>query len=557
MAQTILLKRSAVQGNIPTTATLALGELGMNTYDGKLFMRKDNGTPSILDLTAASNISFVAAGNIASVTVQAAIQELDTEKQPLLVSGTNIRTINGNSLLGSTDLVIGGTVTLTDDTSTNATYYPVIATAATGAMTGKASSSKLSFNPSTGTLSATKFSGDASLLSAATVANGGIVSTASQTFQGIKTFQAPITLVVPSTAQDGIILSVPATGSGSFRTTLGTNALSANRTINLPDNDGTLALESSIGTTITAAATINIGAAGTKSIMYLTGATIISSFGVSTTGTRRTLICSSDVNIVSNTTSLKTPGPSDITGTSNGTILECLCIDGVNGYWQILSVTVPTQGFIQMKSLLTLQNIGAGLLATGGAGGYRSAQSGTDIKTIDGVSLLGSGDISTEDTIQTPIASASTITIGTAGAGETVHITGTTTITSLGVASRNGVTRTLIFDGVLTLTHNATSLIMPGGVNKTTAAGDTAVFICENATSGYWRCVDYSPYTVTAGGSSVPVGGGTDKVFYENDNTMNSSYTITAGKNAVLCGPITISATSVLTIPSNSVVTIV
>ena len=43
-------------------------------------------------------------------------------KQESLISGTNIKSINGNSLLGSGDLVVSGggsTVTLTDNT----TYY--------------------------------------------------------------------------------------------------------------------------------------------------------------------------------------------------------------------------------------------------------------------------------------------------------------------------------------------------------------------------------------------------------------------------------------------------
>ena len=44
----------------------------------------------------------------------------------------------------------------TDDTTTNASYYPVIATTA-GGSTAKTSSTKLYFNPSTGTLNATTF----------------------------------------------------------------------------------------------------------------------------------------------------------------------------------------------------------------------------------------------------------------------------------------------------------------------------------------------------------------------------------------------------------------
>ena len=40
MAQTIKLRRSAVAGNRPTTAQLDLGELAINTYDGKIYFEK-------------------------------------------------------------------------------------------------------------------------------------------------------------------------------------------------------------------------------------------------------------------------------------------------------------------------------------------------------------------------------------------------------------------------------------------------------------------------------------------------------------------------------------
>jgi hypothetical protein len=53
MAQVIKLKRSNVQGKIPTTTDLDLGELGINTYDGKIFIKKSDGTnESIVDVSA-------------------------------------------------------------------------------------------------------------------------------------------------------------------------------------------------------------------------------------------------------------------------------------------------------------------------------------------------------------------------------------------------------------------------------------------------------------------------------------------------------------------------
>jgi hypothetical protein len=86
----------------------------------------------------------------------------------------------------------------------------------------------------------------------------------------------------------------------------------------------------------------------------------------------------------------------------------------------------------------------------------------------------------------TDVASAATCDIG-AAATQTVRITGTTTITSLGTVAN--AYRMVRFAGALTLTHNATSLILPGGANIVTAANDTAEFISD--ASGNWRCTSY------------------------------------------------------------------
>lgn len=46
----IRIKRSAVPGAIPTTAQLALGELAINTADGKVFLKKNDGAESIIEV---------------------------------------------------------------------------------------------------------------------------------------------------------------------------------------------------------------------------------------------------------------------------------------------------------------------------------------------------------------------------------------------------------------------------------------------------------------------------------------------------------------------------
>jgi microcystin-dependent protein len=96
------------------------------------------------------------------------------------------------------------------------------------------------------------------------------------------------------------------------------------------------------------------------------------------------------------------------------------------------------------------------------------------------------------------IASSSTTDLG-AVEGKFHDITGTSTISSFGTV-RAGIEKVLTFEGALTLTYNSTSLILPGGANILTAAGDVATFYSEG--SGNWRCTSYQHATA----SFVPAG---------------------------------------------------
>ena len=71
MAQTVKLKRSSVSKKVPTTSDLELGELAMNTVDGKVYFEKNDGSPSVqtilttdsqttgsIDLTGAVTASY-------------------------------------------------------------------------------------------------------------------------------------------------------------------------------------------------------------------------------------------------------------------------------------------------------------------------------------------------------------------------------------------------------------------------------------------------------------------------------------------------------------------
>ena len=59
MTQTVQLKRSATAGAIPSTSDLSLGELAINTYDGKAYIKKSvGGTESIVEVGAETSTDF-------------------------------------------------------------------------------------------------------------------------------------------------------------------------------------------------------------------------------------------------------------------------------------------------------------------------------------------------------------------------------------------------------------------------------------------------------------------------------------------------------------------
>lgn len=132
---------------------------------------------------------------------------------------------------------------------------------------------------------------------------------------------------------------------------------------------------------------------------------------------------------------------------------------------------------------------GSAILKGNGAGGFSSASSGTDYQapvTAAVLAALAFGPFTT-------IASATTTdlsTVATIG----VSISGTVTITGFGTGAN--LLRIGKFAGILTLTHNASSLILPGGTNITTAAGDR--FIALSDGSGNWTVVAYTKADGTA-----------------------------------------------------------
>ncbi|MET2828941.1 hypothetical protein [Mesorhizobium shangrilense] len=119
----------------------------------------------------------------------------------------------------------------------------------------------------------------------------------------------------------------------------------------------------------------------------------------------------------------------------------------------------------------------------------------------------------------TNLASTSTTDLGTVPS-HNVNITGTTAITSFGSSASVVLpVYMLTFAAALTLTYNATSMILPGGGNIITAAGDTAMALYLG--SGNWQIIDYqaslyAPGVAPAWGSYKNL-----KVQVASDTTVN------------------------------------
>jgi hypothetical protein len=67
MSNTVLIKRSSTPNAVPGTANLALGELAINTYNGRLYTKVDTGTASVYELTQNQPIQVL--GNVTGNSV--------------------------------------------------------------------------------------------------------------------------------------------------------------------------------------------------------------------------------------------------------------------------------------------------------------------------------------------------------------------------------------------------------------------------------------------------------------------------------------------------------
>jgi hypothetical protein len=74
MAQNIILKRSGLAGKVPDTGSLNLGEVAINTYDGKVFFKRSGSVESIQEIlttnsTTTGSITLLATASFGELIV--------------------------------------------------------------------------------------------------------------------------------------------------------------------------------------------------------------------------------------------------------------------------------------------------------------------------------------------------------------------------------------------------------------------------------------------------------------------------------------------------------
>jgi hypothetical protein len=103
MAQRIILKRSALPGKVPDTGSLNIGELAINTYDGKVFIKRSGNVDSIQSVLTTNSITT---GSI-TLTSTGSFSEL------VITQDANINRdlYVTNDIIGAGDIDISGNIT--------------------------------------------------------------------------------------------------------------------------------------------------------------------------------------------------------------------------------------------------------------------------------------------------------------------------------------------------------------------------------------------------------------------------------------------------------------
>jgi len=214
---------------------------------------------------------------------------------------------------------------------------------------------------------------------------------------------------------------------------------------------------------------------------------------------------------------------SGVFNTVTGTVIQ-----GVSGVFQGINSTVITGTTITGTTANFTSGNFTSLTGTTVTGANANFATGT-FNTVTGTTILGTSGV---------FQSIS----GTNITGTTV--TGTTAnFTSGNFSSLSGINCTFT-SGIV-----VDSLTVPDGTTAERPVTPLTGNVRFNTSIIQFEGYNGTAWGTIGGGAK---GGGPDQVFFENDQTVTTNYTLTSGKNAVSAGPVTINSGITVTIPSGT-----
>jgi len=459
---------------------------------------------------SGANLTSLNASNLGSGTVPTARLGTGTADATTYLRGDNTWAT----------VTSGSSVTVSDDTSTNAVRYPIFEDITSGTSTTvNVSSTKLTFNPSTGVLLATGFSGSGANLTS--LPAGNLSGTIPSAVLGNSTAYVGTTAILLNRASANQALtgisSVAMPGSTSGTITLQPTAVAGTNTITLPASTGTVALTSDLGN-----GTLTMAVSGTG----LSGS---ATFTANQSG-------ASTFTVTSNATNANTASAivaRDASGNfSAGTITAALTgnvtgnVTGSSGSCTGNAATVTTNANLtgDVTSIGNATSIAAGVIVDADINAS-AAIADTKLATIS-----TTGKVSNSATTATSANTASTIVARDASGNFSAGTITAAALTVSGDLTVNGTTTT---------------------INSTTVTVDDINIELGSIAS---------PTNTTANGGGITLKGATDKTINwlsaTGAWTSSEDFNLVTGKVYAIAGTTVLSASQVLgkTLPSGVVV---
>jgi hypothetical protein len=263
MAVKIDIKHNNVAGVVPTTSSLNLGEIAINTYDGRVFIKKDNGTPSIIEIGGggASGVSQILTGSGITISPSTGtgivtISSTGGSGSPG-GSTTQIQYNNAGTFAGVPTLTYSGSLLIATGSFTGSF---------TGSLQGTATTASYVANAQTASYIATASWANNALtasyvnpLTQTVIITGSLISSGSNTFIGSQTVTGSLSTSGSNTLIGNTVLSGSIGISGSS-TIQGTTTMTGS--LNITGSTSQIGSNTLIGNTLLSGSIIISGSQG-------------------------------------------------------------------------------------------------------------------------------------------------------------------------------------------------------------------------------------------------------------------------------------------------------